>query len=111
MSRVPQAQILDDGISSMKVPQITMAIASMIFTLGSMATMWVFSAASLANNTSAEALRQVKTLALIFSLLSVSGIALGIWLLCRRRPGWASVVAVFPSLVMGGLLVYFLLRP
>jgi len=87
------------------------AVASMIFTAGSMVTMWVFSAASLANNTSEESLRQVKLWVLAFSVLSVVAIGVGIWLLYMHRPGWSTIVSLLPAIVMGGTLVYFLVRP
>jgi hypothetical protein len=87
------------------------AVASMIFTAVSMLTMWVFSAASLANNTSEASLREVKLWVLYFSVLSLAGIGVGIWLLYLHRPGRATIVSLLPAIVMGGTLVHFLVRP
>ena len=80
--------------------------AAMIFTAGSMLTMWVFAAASLANNTSEASLQRVKLWVLNFSLLSCAGIAAGIWLLFRKRYGWSAGVALFPAAFMLATLLW-----
>ena len=94
----------------MNILQSIGAIASMIFTAGSMVTMWVFSAAALANNTSEESLRQVKLWVAGFSVLSVVGIGVGIRLLYMHRPGWATIISLLPAIVMGGTLIYLVNR-
>ena len=87
------------------------AITGMIFTMGSMLTLWVFSAASLANNTSADSLQRVKLWVLCLSLYCMAGIAAGIWLLCIQRSGWATVASLLPAASMAALLLYLVLRP
>lgn len=86
------------------------AVAAMIFTIVSMATMWVFSAASLANNTDPAAAREVGWWVLGFSLLCVAGVGAGIWLVIRGRPGWSAGTSLFPAAVMFLALVYQLLK-
>lgn len=84
------------------------AIAAMIFTAGSTLTMWVFSAAALANNQSEESLRQVELWVASFSLLSMAGIGVGIWLLRRKRPGRSALASLLPAAVMAATLLYLL---
>lgn len=82
------------------------SIATMIFTAGSMVTMWVFAAASLANNTSEASLQRVKLWVLNFSLLCCAGIAAGIWLLVQKRYGWSAMTALLPAIAMLGTLLW-----
>lgn len=82
------------------------SIAAMIFTAGSMLSMWVFSAASLANNSSEASLHRVKLWLLNFSLLSCAGIAAGIWLLVRKRYGWSAGAALLPAAFMLAALLW-----
>lgn len=106
----PSATGMQQAEPIAKVLLTVCSITAMIFTAGSMVTMWAFSAASLANNTSEESLHRVKLWVLNFSLLSIAGIAAGIWLLCRHRPGWSSLVSVLPAVAMGGTLLYLVVR-
>ena len=82
----------------------------MIFNAGSMLTMWVFAAASLANNTSEASYERVKLWVLNFSLLSLAGIGVGIWLLVRKRHGWSAGASLLPAFVMLVTFVYLLSR-
>ena len=82
------------------------SIAALIFTAGSMVTMWVFAAASLANNTSEASLQRVKLWVLNFSLFCCAGIAAGIWLLVQKRYGWSAATALVPALAMLATLLW-----
>lgn len=95
----------------MNVLQTIGAIAAMIFTAGSTVTMWVFAAASLANNKSAESLARVKLWVLNFSLLSLAGIGVGIWLLVSKRYGLSMGVSLLPAAVMLAAFVWQIIRP
>ncbi len=94
----------------LRVLGISGAVAAMILTIGSMATMWVFSAAALANNTDPTAVREVGWWVLGFSLLCVAGIGAGIRLVFRGRPGWSAVASLFPAMVMFLALAYQLVK-
>ncbi len=87
------------------------AIAAMIFTTGSMLTMWVFAAASLANNKSDESLNTVKLWVFNLSLLCVIGISVGIWLLIQKRYGLSTGVSLLPAVVMFAALIWQLYKP
>lgn len=82
------------------------SVAAMIFTVGSMLTMWVFAAASLANNTSEASLHRVQLWVLNLSLLCCSGIAAGVWLLMRKRYGLAAGIALLPAAFMLATLLW-----
>lgn len=86
-------------------------IFAMIFTTGSMVTMWIFAAASLANNTSDASYQRVKLWVLNFSIFCVAGIASGIWLLLRKRYAWSAGASLLPAAVMFVALVWQLIRP
>ena len=94
----------------MKPLQTISAITAMIFTAGSMLTMWAFAAASLANNTSEASYERVKLWVLSFSLFSLAGIGVGIWLLVRKRHGWSVGASLLPAFVMFVTFVYLLNR-
>lgn len=87
------------------------SIAAMIFTVVSMLAMWVFSAASLANNKSEESLHRVKLWVISFSILSLVGIGVGIWLLMGKRYALSTGVSLLPAGVMFIALVWQLIRP
>jgi hypothetical protein len=87
------------------------AIASMMFTAGSALTMWVFAAASLANNTSDASYKRVKLWVINFSLLSLIGIGAGIWLLVKKRQTLASSVSLLPAAAMFIAFVWQIIRP
>lgn len=95
----------------MNVLALVSAITAMVITTVSILTLWVFSAASLANNTSEAAQHQVKLWLLGLSLYAVAGIALGIWLLSIQRAGWATISALLPAVSMTALFLYFVSRP
>lgn len=82
------------------------SVATMIFTAGSMLTMWVFAAASLANNTSEASLHRVQLWVLNLSLFCCTGIAAGIWLLVRKHYGWSAGVALLPAAFMLATLLW-----
>ena len=82
----------------------------MIFTAGSTLTMWVFAAASLANNKSEASYERVKLWVLNFSLFSLAGIGVGIWLLVQKRHGWSVGASLLPAFVMLVTFVYLLSR-
>jgi hypothetical protein len=86
------------------------SIAAMFFTAGSTLAMWVFAAASLANNTSEASLQRVKLWVLNFSLCSAAGIAIGIWLLCQKSYGWSTGISLLPAIAMGGTFIYLITR-
>lgn len=94
----------------LRVLGISGAVAAMIFTAGSMVTMWVFSAAALANNTDPAAAHEVGWWVSGFSLLCVAGIGGGIWLVIRGCRGWSAGVSLFPAVVMFLALVYQLVK-
>jgi hypothetical protein len=87
------------------------SIAAMIFTAGSMVTMWTFAALSLANNKSEESLHRVKLWVLNFSLLCLVGIGIGIWLLVQKRYALSTGVSLLPAAVMFIALVWQIIRP
>lgn len=93
----------------MKVLQIIGAIAAMIFTAVSTVTMWIFAAASLAN-ANPDSIQRVKIWVLNFSLLSFSGIGIGIWLLVGKRYGLSSGVSLLPAAVMFIALFWQIIR-
>ena len=95
----------------MKVLQTVGAISAMLFTAGSMLTMWVFAAASLANNTSDASYQRVKLWVISLSLLSLVGISIGIWLLVGKRYALSTGVSLLPAAVMFSALVWQLLLP
>ena len=95
----------------MKVLQTIGAISAMLFTAGSMLTMWVFAAASLANNTSDASYQRVKFWVISLSLLSLVGISIGIWLLVGKRYALSTGVSLLPAAVMLSALVWQLLLP
>ena len=95
----------------MKVMQTIAAIAAMIFTAGSTLTMWVFAAASLANNTSDASYQRVKLWVISFSLFSLAGIGAGIWLLIGKRYALSIGVSLLPAGAMFIALVWQLIRP
>lgn len=95
----------------MKVIQTIGSIAAMIFTAGSMVTMWVFAAASLANNTSEASCQRVKLWVINFSLFSLVGVGAGIWLLVGKRYALSTGVSLLPAAVMFTTLVWQLIGP
>ena len=90
----------------MKALQTLGAIAALIFTAGSTITMWAFAAASLANNTSEASYERVKLWVISFSLLSLTGIIAGIWLLLRKRYALSASLSLLPSAAMFITLVW-----
>ena len=86
------------------------AIAAMIFTAGSTVTMWTFAAASLANNTSEASLQRVKLWVMNFSLLSLAGIGVGIWLLAGKRYALSAGMSLLPAAARFIALVWQLIR-
>lgn len=87
------------------------AIAAMIFTAGATATMWVFAAAALANGTSDASYQRVKLWVLNFSILSLVGIGVGIWLLLDRRYALSAGVSLLPAAAMFSALLWQIGRP
>ena len=94
----------------MKTLQTIGAIIAMIFNAGSMLSMWVFAAASLANNKSEASYERVKLWVINFSLFSLAGIGVGIWLLLRKRHGWSVGAALLPAFVMLATFIYLVSR-
>lgn len=95
----------------MKVLQTIGAIAAMIFTAGSMVTMWVFAAPSLANNTSDASYQRVKLWVITLSIMSLAGIGAGIWMLVGKRYALSIGASLLPAIVMFLALVWQLVRP
>ena len=95
----------------MKLLQTIGCIAAMIFTTGSMLTMWVFAAASLANNKSEASLLRVKLWVLNFSLCCLVGIGISIWRLMGKRYGLSAGAALLPAAVMFIAFVWQIARP
>ncbi len=87
------------------------AIAAMICTAGCTLTMWVFSAASLANVSDQSAYQRVMSWVVVLSVFSIVGIVSGIALLLRKRFATAATVAVVPSAIMFVALVWQIVRP
>lgn len=85
-------------------------ITAMIFTAGSMVTMWVFIAASLANNKSEASLHGAKLWVLNLSLLCLVGIGVGIWLLVAKRYALSTGASLLPAAAMFMALVWQLVR-
>ncbi|MCB1123459.1 MAG: hypothetical protein KJT03_18040, partial [Verrucomicrobiae bacterium] len=84
---------------------IVAVILAMICTVFSTLTMLVFCLAGSAN-ASPEQMHQINRIMGGFSLLSLAGIATGIVLLRCRKPGWALVASILPTLIMFGALIY-----
>lgn len=80
----------------------------MLFTVFSTVTMWVFSAAAVAN-ADAASIQRVKLWVMGFSSFSLVGLLAAVWLLRMKRHGQAAGIALLPSIVMGGTLLYKLL--
>ncbi len=95
----------------MKVIPTIGAIAAMMLTAGSTVTMWVFAAASLANNTSEASLQRVKLWVHNFSLLSLVGTGVGIWLLVRKRYALSVGISLLPAAAMFIAFVWQIIRP
>ena len=95
----------------MKIIPTIGAIAAMLLTAGSTVTMWVFAAASLANNTSEASLHRVKLWVLNFSIFSLAGIGAGIWLLVRKRHALSIGISLLPAAAMLIALVWQIIRP
>ena len=91
--------------TDMNILRLIVAVAAMLFTGFSTLTMWVFSAAALANASEAS-IQRVKHWVIGCSSCSFVCIAAGIWLLRAKRPGWAAGVAIFPAIVMGGIFAW-----
>lgn len=94
----------------LRVLAILGAVAAIIFTIGSMLTMWVFAAAGLANTSDPAETARVGRWVLGFSLFCAAGIGVGGWLLWRRRPGWSAAASLTPAAAMFGTLVYLLVK-
>lgn len=89
------------------LPMIGAALC-IVFTAFSTATMWVFSAAALAN-ASHESIQRVKLWVAGFSSLSLVCVVVALWLLCAQRAGRSAAFALLPSVVMGACLAYKLI--
>ena len=94
----------------MNVLKAAGAILAMVFTAGATLTMWVFSAAALANANDAS-YQRVRLWVIGFSLLALAGIGAGIWMLMDRRYALSAVVSLVPAAVMCLALVWQLVRP
>lgn len=94
-----------------RVLGICCGVTAMIFTACSMATMWVFAAAGLANTSDPAEVQRVGWWVLGFSLLCAAGIATGIGFLWRGCTGRSVLASLAPSAVMLCTLVYLLVKP
>lgn len=81
------------------------SIAAMIFTAGSMFTMWVFAAAGCANATH-ESIHRVKIWVINLTLCCLAGIGVGIWLLVKKHYTWSTCITLLPAATMLFILLW-----
>ena len=93
----------------MNILQTIGAIAAMIFTVGSMLTMWVFAAAGCANATP-ESIHRVKIWVINLTIFCLAGIGVGIWLLIKKHYAWSTFLTLLPAATMLSILVWNLCR-
>ena len=84
-------------------------IVAMACTLCSTLTMLVLCMASGANASEAQ-IRTIKAIMIGFSLLGVSGIAIGVFLLRSGQHGWALGSSITPTFVMVAVLLVALAK-
>jgi hypothetical protein len=93
----------------MKSTLIALPIGAMLCTALATLTAVVFCLAGGANASPAQ-IRALKLWMLGLTLLGVTGIAVGIFLLRASQPGWAAGVSIAPTVIMGLILTISLLK-
>jgi hypothetical protein len=88
---------------------IALAIVAMLCTALATLTALVFCMAGGANSTP-EQIRALKLWMLGLTLLGLTGITVGIFLLRAGQPGWAAGVSFAPAVIMATILAVALLK-